>query len=157
MADVHDVATFILETKGPMTAMRLQKLVYYSQAWSLVWNDRRLFPEPILAWAGGPVVYELYKSHRGQFMVSSLPKGSSSNLTEDEKAVIQAVVDSYGLLDGQALSRLTHGELPWREARGDLPPGERSTREISVETIQEYYQDVDADDEAEDVKDLVTT
>jgi len=154
VANVHDVAAYVLDRKGPMTAMRLQKLVYYSQAWSLVWNDRPLFPEAILAWAGGPVVYELYKSHRGQFTVSSLPKGSPKNLTDDEKAVIQAVLDSYGLLDGPALSRLTHSERPWREARGTLAPGERGTTEISLESIQAYYQAVDEDDEAVQVKDL---
>ena len=28
-----DVAAYILDQKGPMTAMKLQKLVYYGQAW----------------------------------------------------------------------------------------------------------------------------
>ena len=50
---VFDVAQYILETCGTMSAMKLQKLVYYSQAWSLVWNDKPLFYEEIEAWAGG--------------------------------------------------------------------------------------------------------
>ena len=29
---VHDVAAYILEKQGPMTAMKLEKLVYYAQA-----------------------------------------------------------------------------------------------------------------------------
>jgi uncharacterized phage-associated protein len=56
MVSVDDVAAYILEQRGPMSAMKLQKLVYYSQAWSLVWEDRPLFREEIQAWASGPVV-----------------------------------------------------------------------------------------------------
>jgi len=53
-----------------MTAMKLQKLAYYSQAWSLVWDEKALFPEKIEAWANGPVVRALYDRHRGMFKVT---------------------------------------------------------------------------------------
>lgn len=49
MATVHDVAAYILAKHGPMTAMKLEKLVYYSQAWSLVWDDKPLFRSKIEA------------------------------------------------------------------------------------------------------------
>ncbi len=61
MVSVHDVAAIILQECGEMTAMKLQKLVYYSQAWSLVWDDAPSFPEEIQAWANGPVVPVLYE------------------------------------------------------------------------------------------------
>jgi len=38
-----DVAAYILSKKAPMPAMKLQKLVYYAQSWSLVWDDEPLF------------------------------------------------------------------------------------------------------------------
>ena len=34
MASVFDAAAYILEKKGEMTTLKLQKLVYYAQAWS---------------------------------------------------------------------------------------------------------------------------
>jgi hypothetical protein len=40
MASARDVAAYILSRQGRMTAMKLQKLVYYSQAWSVVWDER---------------------------------------------------------------------------------------------------------------------
>ena len=43
MASVFDVAAYILHRAGTMTAMKLQKLVFYSQAWSLVWDEKPLF------------------------------------------------------------------------------------------------------------------
>ncbi|HCU23588.1 MAG TPA: hypothetical protein DF383_01115, partial [Deltaproteobacteria bacterium] len=71
MTSVHDVATYILKKTGPITAMKLQKLVYYSQAWSLVWDEKPLFKEKIEAWTNGPVVPALYRLHRGKFEISS--------------------------------------------------------------------------------------
>ncbi|RZK27839.1 MAG: DUF4065 domain-containing protein, partial [Hymenobacter sp.] len=67
--DVIDVAAYCLERQGPLGAMKLQKLVYYCQAWHLVVFNAPLYLEEIQAWAYGPVVYELYKQHRGQFVV----------------------------------------------------------------------------------------
>ena len=54
-----------------MTAMKLQKLVYYCQAWHLAWEGRALFPEAIQAWASGPVCPELYVLHQGYFTVQA--------------------------------------------------------------------------------------
>ncbi|HBY79059.1 MAG TPA: hypothetical protein DEG47_19150, partial [Cyanobacteria bacterium UBA11148] len=70
MARAVDVAKYILTKTGEMTAMKLQKLVYYSQAWSLVWDESPLFDEDIQAWANGPVVPILYGYHRDQFKVN---------------------------------------------------------------------------------------
>ncbi len=65
---VHDVARYILEwfdSKGEqISTWKLQKLVYYCQAWSLVWDDNILFPEEIQAWTDGPVCPALYAMHR---------------------------------------------------------------------------------------------
>ena len=55
MATVFDAAKFILERKGQMSTMKLQKLCYYAQVWSLVWDDYPLFDEDFEAWANGPV------------------------------------------------------------------------------------------------------
>jgi uncharacterized phage-associated protein len=47
MTTAYDVAAYILRKKGEMTAMKLEKLVYHSQAWSLVWDEEPLFHERI--------------------------------------------------------------------------------------------------------------
>jgi len=62
MSSCFDVAKYILEKKKQMTAMKLQKLVYYSQAWSLVWDEKPLFDEPVEAWINGPMVPALYQT-----------------------------------------------------------------------------------------------
>ena len=56
MATVFDVAAYILKQRGEITTMKLQKLVYYCQAWHLVWEDEPLFRERIFATATGHAV-----------------------------------------------------------------------------------------------------
>jgi uncharacterized phage-associated protein len=139
MATAHDVAAYILQRHGPITAIKLQKLVYYSHAWHLVWDEKPLFNEPIEAWANGPVVKELYREHRGSFTVTDWPKGDPDALTESEKASVRAVLDFYGEHNAAWLSELTHKERPWLDARQGLAPGQRGNRRITDERMAEYY------------------
>jgi uncharacterized phage-associated protein len=140
MVNVDDVAAYILARKGPMSAIKLQKLVYYSQAWSLVWDDTPLFPERIEAWAGGPVCLQLWEHHRGQFELRApWPWGDPGRLSADEKATVDAVLDYYADKSAQWLSDLTHAERPWQEARKGLPPGARGSREITLDSMADYY------------------
>ncbi|HET7233372.1 MAG TPA: type II toxin-antitoxin system antitoxin SocA domain-containing protein [Longimicrobium sp.] len=139
MASAHDVAAYILARQGRMTAMKLQKLVYYSQAWAVVWDERPLFAERIEAWANGPVVRDLYDVHRGHFEVAEWPRGDANRLTPGERETIDAVLDFYGDRSAQWLSDLTHREQPWLLARRGMPDGERGSREITLSSLEEYY------------------
>jgi len=139
MANVFDVARYILSEKGPMTAMKLQKLVYYCQAWSLVWDGKPLFEEKIEAWASGPVVRDLYNHHRGAFIIPDIQKGDVDNLTQEQKETINAVLVAYGDKPAQWLADLTHMEQPWIEAREGIPLGENCENEISHASTAEYY------------------
>jgi uncharacterized phage-associated protein len=139
MATAHDVAAYILDKSGMMTAMKLQKLVYYSQAWSLVWDDAPLFRERIEAWANGPVVPALYDKHRGQFQVRTWSSGNPDVLTRTQRETIDAVLKFYGKKSSQWLSDLTHREAPWVKARIGVAPGEPGRKEISHASMVEYY------------------
>lgn len=140
MATVHDVAAYVLLKGGRMTAMKLQKLLYYSQAWSLVWDDKPLFRSRIEAWANGPVVPDVYKVHRGAFLVGkSWPKGDASLLDKDAKETVDAVLRFYGDKTSLWLSNLSHQESPWRDARKGIAPGERCENEITHASMAEYY------------------
>jgi uncharacterized phage-associated protein len=140
MACLIDVAAYILQQQGQMTAMKLQKLVYYSQAWSLVWDERPLFANRIEAWANGPVAPDLYNAHRGKFGLAPGELGGNPDALESsERETIDAVLSFYGPKTAQYLSELTHAELPWLEARGGIMPGERCSAEITQAAMAEYY------------------
>jgi uncharacterized phage-associated protein len=139
MVNVYDVAEFILRKCGSMTAMKLQKLVYYCQAWSLVWDEKPLFPEKIEAWANGPVVRELFNLHKGKFKVASIDRGRPEKLNATQTETVLAVLKYYCKKPSQWLSDLTHMEDPWRNARKGVRENERGNRVISHASMVEYY------------------
>ena len=147
---VFDVAAYILQKMGTMTTMKLQKLVYYSQAWSLVWDEKQLFEEDIEAWANGPVVRDLFDYHRGIYEISAMPIGNPRLLNQEQQETIDAVLGYYGNKSAQWLIELTHMEDPWIQAREGLPPLERGNKVIPLDTIADYYSSLPVEDNYED-------
>jgi uncharacterized phage-associated protein len=145
MPSVYDVAKYILQEKGSMSTWKLQKLVYYSQAWHYVWEDESLFPEPIQAWADGPVCPALYQEHKGAYTISlsTFKLGSLRSLTTTQRESIDAVLSFYADKSGHWLSELTHAEDPWRDARRGLDKNERGTQQITLEEMGRYYAPLD--------------
>lgn len=140
-SNVLDVARYILEKAGDMTAMKLEKLVYYCQAWSLVWDDRPLFADRIEAWANGPVSPRLFKAHRGKYQVSAQDIGGCPDrIDKDGTETIDSVLKFYGKYRANFLRGLTHMEDPWKDAREGLALGERGNREITHAAMSDYYE-----------------
>lgn len=138
---VFDVAKYILEKHGTMTAWKLQKLVYYSQAWSLAWDERILFEDDFEAWANGPVIRALFNAHKGHLHVTKemFQRGDLSKLDDTARETIDAVLRDYGDLSGRELSEIAHSERPWKEARAGIPAGESSDKVISREVMSDFY------------------
>lgn len=142
MANIFDVASYILSKQHPITAMKLEKLCYYCQAWTLVWDEKPLFSNRIEAWGKGPVSPELYHWHSGKFLVENdeaLNNQCKGNLTDKEKENIDEVLDGYGMLTAQELSDLTHSEEPWRIANGTCDISSKCNAEITLAMMHEYY------------------
>ncbi|MEQ6332815.1 type II toxin-antitoxin system antitoxin SocA domain-containing protein [Sphingobium sp. MK2] len=147
MATASDVARYILDRLAPdlsgdhVTAWKLQKLVYYSQAWSLVWDEAPLFNDEIQAWANGPVTPALYQQHKGRFRLCAKDiAGNPQNLSQEQCDTIDSVLSFYGSKTSQWLSDLTHTEAPWKEARSGVPEGARSQNIITHEAMAAYYE-----------------
>ncbi len=138
MASVFDVADYIISRcpSAQSDWTKLQKLVYYAQAWSLAWDNRPLFEERIEAWKNGPVTRALYRRQRHEVG----KRGDPGRLVPEALMTIDAVVDAFGKKPGAWLSELAHRERPWIEARQGLPPEARSDNEISLETMRSWYK-----------------
>jgi len=143
MISAFDVVQYILIKLESTTAMKLQKLVYYCQAWSIVWDGEALFKEGIEAWANGPVVEELYEVHRGMYKINKNSKlakiGDATKLTREQIDTIDAVLEYYNGMSPQEISDLTHAEDPWQNARKGVPDGERGDQIITKASLEEYY------------------
>lgn len=136
---VFDVASYILGKLGSMTTMKLHKLLYYTQAWSLVWDETYLFNEQIEAWANGPVIREMFNYHRGNYSIETVNLGNPDLLTDKQKETVDSVLEHYGDKSSQWLIELTHLENPWKEARRGLSISERGNKIISQALMSDYY------------------
>ena len=138
MATSHDVASTILAELGPIGAMRLQKLLYYVQGWSLAWRNEALFnDEPLEAWSQGPVVHRVWKRYQERPYARL---GDPGALSREERALVGAVLEQYGNLTGQQLKQMTHSEPPWVQAREGLSEKARSNNPIALEAMASHFK-----------------
>lgn len=141
MANVKQLAKYILDQLGTMTTMKLEKLCYYCQAWSMAWDEIPLIEENFEAWANGPVCPELYHIHKGMYVISSTDISADYFGVFDDNQIdtINKVLQYYGDKEPFWLSELTHKEYPWAHAREGYAPGERCNQIIPLEDMQDYY------------------
>lgn len=140
MASIFDTARYILNQTVSMPALKLQKLCYYAQVWTLVWDDEPLFDEDFEAQLSGPVCPVLHDVCKGQSPVKpeNMP-GKPENLSESQRRNINEVVDHYGKKDARWLSQLVRMEQPWQDACEGFPFGEKCHSIISKESMAMYY------------------
>jgi uncharacterized phage-associated protein len=154
MAGVRDVAAYILEKCGPMTAMKLQKLCYYAYGYHLAWEERRLFSAHFEAWANGPVSPALYRAHRGRYALEpgDIHGGDPSALDRGERESVDCVLDAYGDLSAHQLSVATHREAPWVLARrrAGVASLERSDEHLRDAEILEFFEALAAEADGEE-------
>lgn len=124
-----------------VTNLKLQKLVYYAQAWFLALHNEPLFADRLEAWVHGPVQPDLYRRWK-QFGWNPITAELICPQFDDNRIVphLDEIIDVYGDLTGHHLERLVHQEEPWRKARRGLPPDEQSHAVISHEDMKTFYR-----------------
>lgn len=142
------VIACIFEELEEVTPLMLQKLLYFIQGIYSALYGKPLFEEDCRAWVHGPVYPEVYTLFR-DFKYNpiddvrfGLLKGTDDVLTEEERDVIDRVVNTFGIYGGKVLERITHNEEPWKSARkgyGDQVP---SSELVSKDSIRKYYESV---------------
>ena len=121
-----------------ITQLKLQKLVFYADAWFLANFDRPLIKEDFEAWAHGPVVRSLYAKYRNKGWEALAPEAGPV-VPQGVEKYLEAVFEEYGQFSAKKLEKMTHSEEPWLSARGDLPPEAASSTKISKISMRNYY------------------
>ncbi len=165
MRDIKDIARYLgisLLSKGlSVSPLKLQKILYYTQSWYMVFFGRNntLFKCQPEAWVNGPVypvIFQEYKNkvdgmcdhlHASDFdcdedkLADEAKKlAMQMNLSKEEIEFLDSVVTLYGSKSQNQLIFMTHSEQPWVEQREGLSPFDYSNREISLETMYNYYK-----------------
>lgn len=141
MVTIYDAAKYILEKKGSLNSVKLQKLLYYSQAWSLVWDDVPLFLEDFEAWDSGPVCRPLRERFEGQLYLTAddIPDGDSTKLSDVQRETVDVVLEKYGHWDTEHLVLLTQAGAPWRETWNAYQTRQIPSRIIPIDSLGWYY------------------
>lgn len=154
MLTIFDVANYFLaktdlDTEDVITPLKLQKICYYAQSWSLALTEERLFNANFEAWAHGPVNPELYHEYKG-YRATPIPAPTdfdSSIVTKEQMTLLDDVWDVYGKYSAKHLENLTHQEDPWISAREGYEDGEYCTVPLDEELMKQFYQGLIADGE----------
>ena len=142
-----EIANFFVafgnEAGETITNLRLQKLVYYAQAWHLANFETPLFQHDFEAWVHGPVIKDLYhenKKYGFSPIESNVTLGDISKiLPEDKFEFVKEVADIYLNFTAYELEKMTHQETPWIQARKGVSEDEICSNVISKESMLEYY------------------
>jgi uncharacterized phage-associated protein len=144
-----DIAKYFIwkssQEKKPITNKKIQKLVYYSQAWNLVLHNEPLFNEELEAWIHGPVVRSLYDAF-SKFGTDDIAAGMKikesefKDFSSASKDILDQVWHVYGKYTANDLEVFTHSEDPWQKAREGLEPYEASTNVISLDSMLHFYE-----------------
>lgn len=123
---VFDVADFIIQrsTGEEMSALKLQKLCFYSFGWYAHLTGESLFDEEFYAMEYGPVIGELLTAHATRKTVSrdvlmpqlAVREGYREDLGAYTEQVLGAVCRHYGQFDAWRLVEMTHSETVWSAA-----------------------------------------
>lgn len=154
--NVIDVCRHIInysnEKEYGVSNFKLQKLLYFVQAYFLLTKKEACFYERIEAWDFGPVVPVAYREYK-QFGSSDIPTISyviekdSANIwnskviryydtviSEEDMKRIEAVVDKFSAYSASDLVAITHRQKPWIDAY--IPNG---NNEITIKAIEDYF------------------
>lgn len=151
MKKVSAVANEFLDKSKEISVLKLVKLCYIAQGFSLAVLDRPIFNDDrIEAWRYGPVVPSIYHEFK-HFKKGSITEKSkflalNSNFDfieetpkltdENDKKIVEIVWNMYGKFSPGELVDLTHKNgTPW-----DLTYRPNSNNVIPNELIKEYYK-----------------
>ncbi len=135
------ISQFDIESGDVITHLKLQKLLYFSEAWCQVILEKELFSENLEAWAHGPVVREVFDEFNGAGWGPLSATDDIISLDPDTTAVLVQVLDAYGSLSAKTLEHMTHQDQPWKDARGSLAPEARCSNVIPKDRIKEYFSE----------------
>lgn len=136
MERLMDVASYIFnryyETKGEcIDEMKLHKMLYFAQRESLIQRREPLFAETFYGWKFGPVLKEI----RNAYMENDFLKTICEEVVDRIKSIMDKIFEEYADKDSWSLSRLTHGEIAWKNSRKGIPDNANSDNPIDIKDI----------------------
>lgn len=151
MYTVNLIADYVIfklssdESQGVVN-LKLQKLMYYIQAWYLAFKGDKLFDSNFQAWVHGPVsrpLYDRFKESKGLYSFITIQDVLNTEqfeeIAEKDRIHIDTVLETYAPYSATDLEVMSHREDPWIETRKGLSTFQRCEKDIDNELIGKYY------------------
>ena len=147
--NINDVADYVIiqakgdDEKTPLSNLKLQKILYYIQAWSYGIHKRPFFKGNFQAWIHGPVNREIYDRFSTKFIYDEINlkdcKNKSPQIKNKDLIFLNFILNNYLQYSGFDLESMTHKERPWKEARGDRKFTDRCENIITEKSMIDFY------------------
>ncbi len=146
-----DLSKYILSKTAEMPLLKLQKLLYYIEAYHLAYFGQSLIDDEFEAWLHGPVsrtVWATFKNGTNGFervQLSTEEKESiihtvEHSLSQEQVEFIEDVLHEFGDKTAYHLECLTYEEPPWSAARKGYDIADKCEETISKELMFSYYR-----------------
>ncbi|MCF0212066.1 MAG: DUF4065 domain-containing protein [Bacteroidales bacterium] len=144
-----EMAQYILKHYGPMSHLKLQKLLFYCDAYHLAYFDEELISEQFEAWVHGPVCRVVFDSLKDKSLLYSDIQYSDIGVNEDyhfsllstiQQEFVNSILLQLSPWTSLELENATHCESPWIEARKGFASGDKCHVAIDKELTKQYYK-----------------
>lgn len=148
---VNDVTDYVIlslngDERFTLINLKLQKLVYYIQAWFFGINKEKFMDAEFEAWVHGPVcrqLYERFKDSKSLYATIGIEdvidKNAKDKFATEDIEFIDYILENYARFSGSQLEVMTHTEIPWIEARGNANPMDKCNGVITESSMKAYY------------------
>ena len=116
-----------------ITNLKLQKILYFAQAYFLSKLSRPLFNENIEAWEYGPVVPTVYRKYSKHGSETILSEKDEDTISDEDKVNLKRIWELFGGYSARRLVDIAHAHSPWKDAYAS------HNKVISHKSISEYY------------------
>ena len=113
--------------------MKLQGLLYMSQRESLIQNSEPLFDGVFYGWRFGPLLKEIHLAYKEH----TLNEVVFQDTVDRMSPILDKVFTQYSHKDPWSLSRLTLGELSWKNSRVGVPEDANMGNPMKIEDLRE--------------------
>lgn len=140
--NIESISDYIV-SKIDVTPKAIQKLLYFIQGFSTVFNDKPLFNDSPQAWVHGPVYSNIYAKYKAyKYNIIDSDENIELNLSQSNMNLINSVLKFFGCYSGDILEKITHEETPWQQAREGMKANQPSSKEIDIEDMKKYFTKV---------------
>jgi uncharacterized phage-associated protein len=140
--EAKDIARYVVfychKYRYPISNLKLQKILYFIQAYFLVKANKPCFSDVIEAWDYCPIVPSVFEEYKifGSLNIPCTDDGSEFRyIKDDDYDLLNRILSEVSKNTESQLTYITRNQLPWINARKSV------TNRITNKAIADYFKE----------------